>query len=95
MPDAETHGVDLAKLAVDEFGRFGIADAATKTLFAKAEVLDAGFPMPSVANVDALRGDREAIRERGLENVSLVGLQAEDHLFFQTDVLADAYRKLH
>ncbi len=95
MPDAETHGVDLRQLAIEEFERFGITESATKVLFARAEVLDAGFPMPTVLNIEALREDRQAIRERGLTNLSLVGVLAEDHLFFQTDVLADAYRKLH
>jgi protoporphyrinogen oxidase len=94
MSDAEMRGADLAQLAVEEFQRFGIADAATTILFAKAETLDAGFPMPSVANVEALREHRRSVRELALENVDMVGVLAEEDLFFQTDVLADAYRKL-
>lgn len=94
MPDKETVGVDLTQLATGEYRRLGMTDRETKILFAAAEKLDAGFPMPSIANVDRLRAQRDAIRRRGLSNVVLVGMLAEDHLFFQTDVLADAYEKL-
>ncbi len=94
MTDEETRGVDLARLAAEEFRRFGISSPGTKVLFVAAEKLDSGFPLPSTANVDGMAAHRDAIRARGLSNVALVGMLAEDRLFFQTDVMADAYRKL-
>jgi protoporphyrinogen oxidase len=84
---------DPAKVAVEEYERFGLSPAS-EVLFAKAEVLDSGFPMPSVNNIHGLRTIRNRIRDMQLDNVQLVGILAEDNLFFQTDVLADAFRKL-
>jgi len=84
----------LEQLAIDEYRRLGVTSDATNVLFARAECLDGGFPMPSVNNIRRQRAARAGIRAKNLANVHLVGILAEEHLFFQTDVLADAYRKL-
>lgn len=86
---------DLTEIAMDEFRRFGVGDPSTKFLFAKAELLESGFPMPSVNNIFALRSIRNAIHGMKLSNLDLVGILAEDNLFFQTDVLRDVYKKIN
>ncbi len=92
MTEETAANSDLEAIAIEEYGRFGFSDSTV--LFAKAERLDSGFPMPTVNNVHGLRAIRNRIRAMNLGNVQLVGILAEDNLFFQTDVLADAYRKL-
>lgn len=91
----ETPQIDTVALGVAEFHRFDLSSEPARVLFARAEPLDAGFPMLSLANVAAVRKAREWIRGMAIGNVTLVGVLAEDNLFFQTDVLADAFTKLH
>jgi len=86
--------VDLAQLAIDELFRFGITAPDTKIIFSKAEQLDSGFPMPSLNNIGGLRSIRNQISDLALSNLQLVGILAEDNLFFQTDVLIDVYKKV-
>jgi protoporphyrinogen oxidase len=93
VSEEEAASADLAALAASEYERFGISPGA-KVLFAKAEILDSGFPMPTVNNIHSLRTIRNRIGELKLQNLDVVGILAEDNLFFQTDVLADAYRKV-
>lgn len=85
----------LVGLALDEYQRFGITDPATNVLFARAEVLDSGFPLPSLANIEGLRQIRQGIAALELANLDLVGILARDDLFFQTDVIAHAYETVH
>jgi protoporphyrinogen oxidase len=80
--------------AIDELFRFGITEPGTEVLFAKAEILESGFPMPSVNNIAANKNIRNQVKAMQLENLLLVGILAEDNLFFQTDVLIDVYKKL-
>lgn len=84
---------DPAGIAIEEYERFGFSPDS-RVLFAKAECLESGFPMPTVNNIHNVRAIRTRIREMALDNVQLVGVLAEDNLFFQTDVLADAYHKV-
>ena len=95
MDDEAVQGADLEQLAIDEYHRFGVGHADTKILFAKAEILASGFPMPSINNIHALRSIRDSIHAMHLSNLQMMGILAEDNLFFQTDVLADVYRKLN
>lgn len=86
---------DIVAVAQEELNRFGILRPGTRILFARAEVLESGFPMPSITNISALKEMRDTIRTLGLQNLYLTGILAEDKLFFQTDVLIDVYRKLN
>jgi len=95
MDDAAVQGGNLEQLAIEEYHRFGVGHANTEILFAKAEILDSGLPMPSINNIRALRSIRNSIHAMQLSNLQMMGILAEDNLFFQTDVLADVYRKLN
>lgn len=81
------------QLAEQELRSFGVLDHA-RVRFAKAEILKSGFPMPTTRNLDTLRQLRKRVAERGLANLSCLGILAEDDLFFQGDVLAHAYKSL-
>tara|TARA_B110000046_G_C13025897_1_gene414083 strand:- start:4702 stop:6120 length:1419 start_codon:yes stop_codon:yes gene_type:complete len=83
----------LEEIAVDELFRFKVTSENTKVVFAKAEILDKGFPMPSVNNISALNTIRERIQAMKLVNLEMVGILARPNLFFQADVIKDAYLK--
>lgn len=79
--------------AEHELFRFGITQPDTKVLFSKAEILESGFPMPSRNNINAIKSIRNKIKALNISNLELLGILAEDNLFFQTDVLIDTYNK--
>lgn len=90
LPGAEA----LKAMAVDELVRFGVIESAADIVFGAAEVLSAGFPMPTSRNFSALTGMRERIKEAGIGNLLLLGILSEDNIFFQRDVLAQTHAKL-
>ena len=95
VDDAFAQNTDLAQLAISELHRFGVTMPDTKILFKKAEILDNGFPMPSVNNAHALRTIRSEINGMELDNLQMVGILSKENLFFQTDVLIDVFQKLN
>lgn len=80
-------GNDLAIIAQDELRRLGMMRDGNQVVFAKAEILEGGFPMPTMKNIAATRTLRERIESLTLENLALVGILAKDNMFFQHDVL--------
>ena len=94
MDDDSFAGCDLEKLAIEEFTRLNIGSPETKILFAKAEVLVSGFPMPTTNNISSLRVIRNSILDLDLQNLSIQGILAKDDLFFQTDVLTHLHTTL-
>jgi hypothetical protein len=91
MEDESFAGCDLEKLAIEEFTRLQIGSQETKVLFAKAEVLQSGFPMPTTNNLSSLREIRGRTSDLDLQNLSILGILAKDDLFFQTDVLSHLF----
>jgi hypothetical protein len=79
--------------AKQELFKFGITLPDTEVLFSKAEVLETGFPMPSINNINTIKSIKKQIKEMDLNNVEMIGILAEDNLFFQTDVLIDTFNK--
>ncbi|MBN8704010.1 MAG: NAD(P)-binding protein [Bacteroidetes bacterium] len=84
----------IEKLAEQELFQFGVTQPDTKVLFSKAEVLESGFPMPSLNNINGVKNIRNQIKAMNISNLLTLGILAEDNLFFQTDVLIDTYKKL-
>jgi protoporphyrinogen oxidase len=87
-------GFDPERTAVEELFRFNVTQHDTQVTFVRAEILEAGFPMPSSGNIKGLKKIRKDIQNKELDNLVLLGVLAEDNLFFQTDVLVDTYEKL-
>ena len=76
-----------AQVTEEAFRSSGIIGPDTKIVFAKSEVLKAGYPSLSLANVSALKATRDAIEDQNLSNLFLFGPMVRDDLFFQFDVL--------
>lgn len=75
--------------AKSELFSFGVTEADTHVLFARAEILAAGFPMPSLINVQAAEDARQWIASLALTNVRTVGILSKPRLFFQKDILKE------
>jgi len=93
-PEKIESNEQLTTLALQDLHNFKIMQEGTEILFAKAEILESGFPMPTVNNIKVLKDIRNRIKDLKLDNLLLLGILAEDNLFFQTDVLIDTYKKL-
>jgi protoporphyrinogen oxidase len=86
---------ELANIAVNEMKKFNVLLENTKVVFQKAEILDSGFPLPTVSNISSMKCVRDSIIKLKLNNLLLVGILAEPNLFFQTDVIKDVFKKLN
>jgi hypothetical protein len=84
---------DLAAIAQDELARFGLLQSGNHVVFAKTEWLDSGFPMPTSKNITSTRAIRNRIDALHLANLDLIGILAQDNLFFQTDVMRYVHHK--
>lgn len=84
----------LEEKALQDLNNFQILAPDAKVIWAKAEILESGFPMPSVDNAAGLRTIRQQIQSLQLQNLCLLGILSEENLFFQTDVLIDTYKKI-
>lgn len=78
---------DAVSLSEDAFRSSGIIQDETKVVFAKAEVLKAGYPSFSCASIAALKAARDEFLEQRISNLLLFGPLVRDDLFFQFDVL--------
>ena len=86
---------DMAKLAISELIQFGVIEGLGQITFQAVEILAAGFPMPSVRNFQSLADIRSRIRGLDIENLITLGILSEEKVFFQRDVLAQTYLKIH
>lgn len=85
---------DYVAQALKELEHFGVISPRTRPLFAGAEPLAYGFPMPSLRNIGGLGALRDRITELDLSNLQLLGILAEPRLFFQKDVVAHTHAKI-
>ena len=65
-----------------------------RVVFAKTELLESGFPMPTSKNIQAIRAIRDRIAKLEIANLDLIGILAQDNLFFQTDVMRYVHQKV-
>jgi hypothetical protein len=89
--------LDPARLeakARGELERLGVLRAPNDVAFAKAQVLTSGFPLATARNVAAMDRIRDGVSEKGLRNLTLLGILAERDLFFQRDVAKHVYSSL-
>jgi protoporphyrinogen oxidase len=94
LPGQDLSPQTLQQQALDELRAFGVLPEKARTLFAHARVLERGFPLPSVANMELLEASRQAIAALQLANLRLFGVLSKPGLFFQTDVVRDVYQSL-
>jgi hypothetical protein len=84
----------LSEMAIKELKYMKLLGEDSNVFFSKAEVLAAGFPMPTVKNMNTYDKIRNEIDSLSIKNLEKIGILSEKNLFFQTDVLIDLYGKL-
>ncbi len=85
---------NLILLAKNELKAFGVIDESYKLLFGKVETKMAGFPLPSVTNINSMNAINERITQAGFENLTATGVLTGKNVFFIKDVLIDTYNKV-
>ncbi len=80
--------------ARSELDAFGVLEEGTEALFTSVKILERGFPLPSLTNMRSLGVIRSDIRSLELRNLTMLSVLSEPGLFFQTDVVADVFRKV-
>jgi protoporphyrinogen oxidase len=86
---------DAQKIALHELGKFGVIGEQHKVLFAKVEGGAGAFPLPTVKNRSSLKEIRRRVEQRVAANLTVVGVMADDGLFFVPDVLNHAFAQLN
>jgi hypothetical protein len=91
---APVDGESCVTRAWSELSAFGVLQEGTKILFTSVKVLEKGFPLPSLTNMMSLDVIRNDIKALELRNLTMLSVLSEKGLFFQTDVVADVFRKV-
>ena len=85
----------VLKRAEFELMSMGVINDTYKMNFGKVERANGGgFPLPTVTNIKSIGEIRNRISERGLTNLTPIGVLVEEDVFFIKDVLQDAYNKV-
>ena len=85
---------NLILLATNELKAFGVIDDSYKVLFGKVESTMAGFPLPSVTNINTMNTINQRINDAGISNLTATGVLTGKNVFFIKDVLIDTYKKV-
>lgn len=88
---------DIKKLEdkiISELIEYKLLDQGTEVGFVKTEVLDYGFPLLTQNNVDISNAMRKEISDLEIQNLTRIGILSEEGLFFESDVIRDAYTKI-
>lgn len=84
----------LQKLLIKELQEYGVMDADTNVSFIKTERMANGFPLLSQNNVMGLNALREQLKGLKIANHINIGILSERGLFFENEVIKDAYQKI-
>jgi len=84
----------LVQDGLRELEAFDVLENGAKVIFKKLEILESGFPMPTLNNIAMLDSLRKKIDDINVSNVELIGILSERNLFFQSAVIADTYKKI-
>ena len=93
-PGAPVDAESCATQARSELAAFGVLQEDTKALFTSVKILERGFPLPSLTNMRSLDVIRNDIKALEIRNLTMLSVLSEPGLFFQTDVVADVFRKV-
>jgi len=80
---------------VNELIKMNIILDINDILFIECEILEKGFPNPSVNNINLLDEMRNDIDSLNIENLTRVGSLSESGIFFMKDVFLNLHNKLN
>lgn len=83
----------LVQSTLNDLIKIGLLAKNNELIFSAVEFLPYGFPKPTLKNQHALSELRDACNNR-FDDVSLLGLNTKDGLFFYRDILKDVYQEI-
>lgn len=83
---------DLAERTVYEAIKMGAIDSHPEWM--ATTQIPGGYPLLTCRNVSNLNSLRDSISNINLTNLAILGSMAKNNLFYQTDILADAYQTI-
>jgi len=84
----------LQEKLIEELIEYKIMSKDTKIAFIKTEILDNGFPLLSQNNIEIINDLKKSINSLNIENLVNIGILSEEGLFFESDVVKNAYTKI-
>ena len=86
---------EIINLALKELKMFGVINEDNNVLFSVAnKEHGAGFPLPTIQNVNNMTEVREKINAEQIKNLIPTGVHSSKNVFFVFEVLIDAYKKV-
>lgn len=86
---------EIINLALNELRSFGVIDNNYKVQFSIVnKERGAGFPLPTIRNINNMSEVREQIGSLNIENLISAGVHSSHNVFFINEVLKDAYNKV-
>jgi protoporphyrinogen oxidase len=79
---------------IAELKEYSIMSDDTNISFIQTEILENGFPLLTQNNVFVVNDLRDRIGKLQIQNVTNIGILSEEGLFFESDVIKDAYLKI-
>ncbi|HEV8646185.1 MAG TPA: hypothetical protein VGR01_11525, partial [Burkholderiales bacterium] len=93
-PGADLKSSDLVAVAADELMKFGVIKSKASISFSKAQISNAGFPVLTLRNTQAMRSLRESVRSQEIRNLIVAGQAPDLGIFFLHDVLEHNFNAL-
>lgn len=84
----------ISENVVKELRALKVLDEGSNINFIETEILEYGFPLLTVNNINVLDKIREEIEGLGLENLKTIGVLSNKDLFFESDIKKDLYLKI-
>ncbi|WP_108468430.1 NAD(P)-binding protein [Polynucleobacter difficilis] len=85
---------EMCDMAINQIIDTGIILKYSDVIFSCAEIVNPGFPMPTIKNFTAIESIRKDINSIGAKNLHVVGVQTEKDIFFQRDVISQVWKKM-
>jgi len=85
---------ELQEKLIQELIDYKIMKEDTEIDFIKTEFLESGFPLLTQNNISIVNDIREKVGKFNLANLTNIGILSEEGLFFESDVIKDAYLKV-
>lgn len=85
---------ELQKHILEELKTYNMIKEDTKVEFIETEELEYGFPCLSLNNISIISELKHKVDSLKINNLINIGLLTEENLFFESDVIKNAYKKI-
>lgn len=85
---------ELQSNIINELQEYNMITKDTSVKFIKTETLAYGFPCLSLNNINNINKMKSSIDSLNIDNLTNIGILTESNLFFESDVIKNAYYKI-